>query len=49
MVNLKTKYMGLELKNPVIVGASNLVTNPDNIKKLEDAGASAVEIGRAHV
>ena len=42
MADLKTKYLGLELKNPVILGASNLVTKIDNIKKAEDAGASAV-------
>ncbi len=42
MVDLKTKYMGLELKNPVILGASNLVTHLDNIKKAEEAGIGAV-------
>lgn len=42
MADLKTNYLGLELKNPVIVGASNLVTNIDNIKRAEDAGAAAV-------
>jgi dihydroorotate dehydrogenase (fumarate) len=42
MANLTTKYMGLNLKNPVIVGASNLVKEIDNIKKMEDAGAAAV-------
>lgn len=42
MANLKTKYMGVELKNPIIVGASNLVTNPDNLKRIEQAGAAAV-------
>lgn len=42
MADLKTKYLGLELKNPVILGANNLVTNIDNIRKAEDAGASAV-------
>jgi len=34
--------MGLELKNPIIVGASNLVTNIDNLKKIEEKGAAAV-------
>lgn len=34
--------MGLELKNPIIIGASNLVTNLDNLKKLEDHGAAAI-------
>ena len=34
--------MGLELKNPIIVGASNLVTHPDNLKRIEEAGAAAI-------
>jgi dihydroorotate dehydrogenase (fumarate) len=42
MVDLKTKYLGIELKNPVILGASNLVTKLDNIKKAEEAGVAAV-------
>jgi dihydroorotate dehydrogenase (fumarate) len=42
MVDLKTKYLGLELKNPIIVGASNLVTKPDNIKRAEQSGAAAI-------
>lgn len=42
MANLKTKYMGLELKNPIIVGANNMVTNTDNLKRMEEAGAAAI-------
>jgi len=42
MADLKTTYMGIELKNPLIVGASNLVTDLDNLKKLEAAGAGAI-------
>ena len=42
MANLSTNYMGIELKNPVIVGANNLVTNIDNLKRMEDAGAAAI-------
>jgi dihydroorotate dehydrogenase (fumarate) len=42
MASLKTKYLGIELKNPIIVGASNMVTNPDILKALEDAGAAAI-------
>ncbi len=42
MVDLKAKYLGIELKNPVILGASNLVTKIDNIKRAEQAGAAAV-------
>lgn len=41
-MNLSTKYLGLTLKNPIIVGASNLVTDLDMLKKLEEAGASAI-------
>lgn len=42
MANLSTKYMGLNLKNPIIVGASNLVKDVDNCKRMEDAGAAAI-------
>ena len=42
MSKLQTNYMGIELKNPVILGASNLVRNPDNLRKAEDAGVAAV-------
>jgi len=42
MADLTTKYMGISLKNPVIAGASNLVTNFDNITKMEEAGAAAI-------
>ena len=42
MADLSTKYMGLNLKNPIIVGASNFVKDIDNIKKIEDAGAAAI-------
>jgi dihydroorotate dehydrogenase (fumarate) len=42
MANLNTSYLGIELKNPVIVGASNMVNNLENVKKLEEAGAAAI-------
>ncbi|MBM3403488.1 MAG: dihydroorotate dehydrogenase-like protein [Bacteroidetes bacterium] len=42
MADLSIKYLGLELKNPVIVGASNLVLDHENVKKMEAAGAAAV-------
>ncbi len=41
-MNLSTKYLGIELKNPIIVGASNLVTDIETLKKLEAAGAAAI-------
>ena len=42
MADLKTTYLGIELKNPLVVGACNLVTDPDALKQLEDAGAAAI-------
>lgn len=42
MSKLSTSHMGVELKNPLILGASNLVNNLDNLKKAEDAGIAAV-------
>lgn len=41
-MNLATNYMGLNLKNPIVPSASPISENVDNIKKLADAGASAV-------
>lgn len=41
-MELKTTYLGLPLKNPVIPGASPLVDQIDNVRRLEDAGAAAV-------
>lgn len=44
MAELKTKYMGIELKNPVMAGASSLTSHMDSLKRLEDAGAGALVI-----
>ena len=41
-MDLSTTYLGFELPNPFIVGASPLADNVDNVKKLVDAGASAI-------
>jgi dihydroorotate dehydrogenase (fumarate) len=41
-MNLKTKYMGLELKNPLVASAGPLSDSLDNLKKLEDGGVSAI-------
>ena len=41
-MDLSTRYMGLTLKNPLVVGASPLVQEIESIRRLEDAGASAV-------
>jgi dihydroorotate dehydrogenase (fumarate) len=42
MADLKTTYMGIALKNPIIAGASPLTARLDTIKRLEDAGAAAI-------
>ncbi|MDP2336429.1 MAG: dihydroorotate dehydrogenase, partial [Bacteroidota bacterium] len=42
MADLSTTYMGVKLKNPIILGASNLVTKPEVIKELEEAGIAAL-------
>ncbi len=42
MKNLKTTHMGIELKNPIIVGASNMVTDTDKLKEAEEQGAAAI-------
>jgi dihydroorotate dehydrogenase (fumarate) len=40
-MDLRTKYMGMTLKSPLVVAASPLSKTLDGIKKIEDAGASA--------
>jgi len=42
MASLNTSYMGIELKNPVIAGASAFTAKMDTIKKIADAGAGAL-------
>jgi len=41
-MDLSTKYLGLNLKNPIIPSAGPLSTNIDDIKAMEDVGAGAV-------
>jgi dihydroorotate dehydrogenase (fumarate) len=41
-MDLSTTYLGMKLKNPVVPSASPLSKELDTIKKMEDAGASAV-------
>lgn len=42
MSQLETTYLGLKLKNPVIVGSSGLTSSIDKIKKIEEKGAGAI-------
>lgn len=41
-MNLSTKYLGLDLAHPFMPGASPMVDDLDTVKRLEDAGASAI-------
>jgi dihydroorotate dehydrogenase (fumarate) len=41
-MNLSTTYMGFELPNPLVPGASPLVDNLDTVRRLEDAGAPMI-------
>jgi dihydroorotate dehydrogenase (fumarate) len=42
MIDLTTRYLGLTLKNPLVASASPLCEDIGNIRRMEDAGASAV-------
>lgn len=42
MANLQTTYMGLQLKNPIVVGACSLSKRIDTVKQIEAAGAGAL-------
>jgi len=42
MTSLKTKYLGFDLKSPVIVGSCGLCSSLENLKAMEKAGAGAV-------
>ncbi len=41
-IDLSTRYLGLDLSSPLMPGASALVDDPDTVRRLEDAGASAI-------
>jgi dihydroorotate dehydrogenase (fumarate) len=41
-MDLTTRYMGLELKNPLVASASPLNAELGNIRHLEDSGAAAI-------
>ena len=41
-MDLSTKYLGLELPHPLMPGASPLVDDMGMVRRLEDAGASAI-------
>ncbi len=41
-MKLTTRYLGLELAHPFMAGASPLVDDLDTVRRLEDAGSSAI-------
>src|SRR5208282_3143478 len=41
-MDLTTRYMGLDLKNPLVASASPLTGELGNLRQLEDAGAAAI-------
>ena len=41
-MDLTTKYLGLDLKNPIVPSAGPLSKSLDNVRILEDSGASAI-------
>jgi len=43
-MDLRTKYLGLELKNPLVIGSSGLTDKLEKIKKLEEHNVGAVVI-----
>lgn len=42
MIDLRTKYAGLTLRNPIIVSSSGLTISPERNKEYEKAGAGAI-------
>lgn len=42
MVDISTTYLGMKLRSPLVVSANPLSEKLENIRKMEDAGASAV-------
>jgi len=42
MGSLQTRFMGLALSNPIVAGSSDLTSNVDSIKRIEEAGAGAI-------
>jgi dihydroorotate dehydrogenase (fumarate) len=41
-MDLSTRYLGLDLRNPLVASAGPLTSTPDGVRKLADAGVGAV-------
>ncbi len=42
MTSLSTTYLGLSLRNPLVVSSSSLTDSPEKVQRLQEAGAGAV-------
>ena len=42
MIRTETKYAGLTLRNPLIIGSSGLTSKVERNKSFEEAGAGAI-------
>ena len=42
MIDFSTKYLGLALSGPIVVSSTPLSESIDNVRRMEDAGASAI-------
>jgi len=42
MIDFSTQYLGLKLNGPIVISSTPLSESLDNIRRMEDAGASAV-------
>jgi dihydroorotate dehydrogenase (fumarate) len=42
MIDFSTQYLGLKLSGPIVVSSTPLSESIDNIRRMEDAGASAI-------
>ncbi|MGO9776627.1 MAG: dihydroorotate dehydrogenase-like protein [Terracidiphilus sp.] len=42
MIDFSTQYLGLKLSGPIVVSSTPLSENIDNVKRMEDSGASAI-------
>jgi dihydroorotate dehydrogenase (fumarate) len=42
MADISTEYLGLKIKNPILIGSCTLVQNVEGVKEAEEAGAGGV-------
>lgn len=42
MIDFSTKYLGLQLNGPIVVSSTPLSESLDNVRRMEDSGASAI-------